>query len=137
MTRRQKGLTIFISIVLAIVIAITAGIVLIVRKVNSNPLIGTWNEVTGAGQLEFYEDGSAEITYENETIPVLNISYTGKLDGTYAYDKSRKEMSLTVNIYSKEITSAYTFEVKKNTLTLTDKQTGKERMYNLYIAPKE
>ncbi len=132
MTRKQKGITVFISIVCAVVIAITVGIVLIVKEVKRNPLLGTWNEAAGVGSYHFYEDGKVEVTYENEAIPVLNLNHSGKLDGTYAYDKKSGEMSVTVKIYSKEITSNYTFDIKKDTMTLTDTATNKSRTYNLY-----
>ncbi len=119
---------------MALVVAgLTVSIVLLVNHITRNPLEGTWISATDSGSYVFHEDGSVKIYYPGDKLPILETPYKGSLDGTYAYDKSEKELSVTVKIYSKEITSHYTFEVEDNTLTLTDTQSNKAKTYNYLV----
>ncbi len=132
MTRRTRKI-IFFSIMALVIAGLTVSIVLLVNHITRNPLEGTWISASDSGSYVFHEDGSVKIYYPGDKLPVLETPYKGSLDGTYAYDKSEKELSVTVKIYSKEITSHYTFEVEDNTLILTDTQSSKTKKYNLLV----
>lgn len=132
MTRKTKGI-IVLSLICAAIAALIVSIVLIVNKANSNPFEGTWISASDSGSYTFHEDGSMRVYVPGEKLPVLKTPYNGTLDGTYAYDKSEKEISITLSVYSKEITSRYTYKIEENTLFLTDTESGKEKKYNLVI----
>lgn len=129
MTRKTRK-TIFFSIVGVIFAGIILSIVLLVNHITRNPLEGTWISASDSGSYVFREDGSVKIYYPGDKLPVLETPYKGSIDGTYAYDKSEKLLSITFNIYSKEITSHYTFDIEDSTLTLTEAGTKKEKTYN-------
>ncbi len=135
MTRRTRKI-IFFSVIGALIIGLTVSIILIVNEVQRNPLLGTWGSTSGRGSYTFHEDGSVRIYSPGDKLPVLETSYKGTLYGTYAYDKSEKELSITLKIYSKEITSHYTYEIEENTLTLTDTSSKKAKNYSLVIVDK-
>lgn len=132
MTRRTRKI-IFLSIMALVVAGLTVSIVLLVNHITKNPFTGTWISASDSRSYAFHEDGSVKIYYPGDKLPVLETPYKGSLDGTYAYDKSEKELSVTVKIYSKEITSHYTYEIEENTLTLTDTRSGKAKKYNLLV----
>lgn len=132
MTRKTRKI-IFFSVMALIVAGLTVSIVLLVNHITRNPLEGTWISAGDSGSYVFHEDGSVKIYYPGDKLPILETKYKGSLDGTYAYDKSEKELSVTVKIYSKEITSHYTYEIEDNTLTLTDTQTNKAKTYNYLV----
>lgn len=129
MTRKTRK-TIFFSIVGVVFAGIILSIVLLVNHITRNPLEGTWISASDSGSYVFREDGSVKVYYPGDKLPVLETPYRGSIDGTYAYDKSEKLLSITFNIYSKEITSHYTFDVEDGTLTLTEAGTKKEKTYN-------
>ena len=115
------------------VAGLTVSIVLLVNHITRNPLEGTWISANDSGSYVFHEDGSVKIYYPGNKLPVLETPYKGSIDGTYAYDKSEKELSITIKIYSKEITSHYTYNVENNTLTLTDTENNKSKTYNYLV----
>lgn len=131
MSKKTKRI-IRLSLIGVIFTAVVVSVVLIAAEIGRNPLLGLWNEKDGAGSYEFYEDGKVEVLFANEKLPVLKTKYNGTLDGTYAYDKRKNEMSITLNVYSKEITTHYTYTIEDNVLTLTDSGTEKSRTYVLY-----
>lgn len=135
MTKKTRRI-ITLSLIGALIIAITVSIVLIVNEVNRNPLLGTWHAADKTLSYQFFEDGTVKATYSDIKLPVIETKYNGTIDGTYAYDKSEKELSVTLNIYSKEITTHYTFETDESTLTLTDTSTNKAKNYILEVIPE-
>lgn len=130
MTRKTKGIVV-LSLICTCIVALIISVVLIVNKVNSNPFEGTWTSAAGNGSYTFHEDGSLRTHVPGEKLPVLKVPYNGTLSGTYAYDKSDKEISITLSVYSKEITCLYTYEIEDGTLILTDTESGKVSKYNL------
>ena len=128
MSRRTRKI-IGLSVTGIILAGIITGIILLVVSITKNPLEGTWISTSDRGSYTFHEDGSMKVYYPGDKLPVLETSYNGSVDGTYAYDKSEKEVSITLKIYSKEITSRYTYVVENKTLTLTDKQTDESKSY--------
>ncbi len=133
MTRKTKGI-IVLSLICAAVVAITISVVLIVINANANPFEGTWVSADKRGSYTFYQDGSMKTFIPGDKLPVLETAYNGSLDGTYAYDKSEKEISITLSVYSKEITSRYTYEIEENTLILTNTENKETEKYNLIVA---
>lgn len=133
MTRKTKGIVV-LSLICTCIVALIISIVLIVNKANSNPFVGTWISAAGNGSYTFHEDASFRAHNPGEKLPVLKVPYNGTLNGTYAYDKSEKEISMTLSVYSKEITCLYTYDFEDDTLILTDKKSGKVSKYNLVAA---
>ncbi len=132
MTRKTKGIVV-LSLICAFIVGLIVSIVLIVNKVTANPFEGTWVSASTSGSYTFYEDGSMKAHFGGEKVPVLETAFKGTVEGTYAYDKGEKEISITLKIYSKEITSLYTYEIEENTLILTDTETGKDKKYSLIV----
>lgn len=133
MTRKTKGI-IVLSLIFTAIVAITVSVVLIVINANANPFEGTWVSADKRGSYTFFEDGSMKTFIPGDKLPVLETPYNGSLDGTYAYDKSENEISITLSVYSKEITSRYTYEIEDNTLTLTNTENKETEKYNLIVA---
>ena len=133
MTRKTKGI-IVLSLICAAVVAITVSVVIIVINANANPFEGTWVSADKRGSYTFFEDGSMKTFIPGDKLPVLETPHNGSLDGTYAYNKSEKEISITLSVYSKEITSRYTYEIEDNTLTLTNTENKETEKYNLIVA---
>ncbi len=132
MSKRTRRI-IFLSVMGIVLAGLVAGTVLLVNHITKNPLEGTWISTSDRGSYTFREDGSVKIYYPGDKLPVLETSYNGSLEGIYAYDKSEKEVSITLKVYSKEITSHYTYNVENNTLTLTDTQNNKSKTYSLVV----
>lgn len=132
MSRKTRKI-IFFSVAGIILAGLITGIVLLVNHITRNPLEGTWISTSDRGSYTFREDGSVKVYYPGDKLPVLETSYNGSLEGTYAYDKSENEVAITLKVYSKEITSHYTYTVEDNTLTLTDLQNDKSKKYSLVI----
>lgn len=132
MKRKTKGI-IVLSLICAFIVALIVSIIIIVNKANANPLVGTWISASDSGSYTFREDGSMKVYIDGEKLPVIETVYKGSLEGTYAYDKSEKEISITLSVYSKEITSRYTYEIEDNTLTLTDSEKKEAKKYSLVV----
>ena len=134
MTRKTRRI---IILVLAGIITVTAGVLifLAVREINRNPLLGTWHADDQSISMQFYEDGSSKVTYNNTKIPVVKTKHNGTLNATYAYDKISKEVSVTLAFYSKEITSHYTYDIEDNVMLLTDTSTNKTQKFILEYIP--
>lgn len=123
-----------LSLICAAIVAITVSVVIMVINANANPFEGTWISADKRGSYTFYEDGSMKTFVPGDKLPVLETPYNGSLGGTYAYDKSEKEISITLSVYSKEITSRYTYEIEDNTLILTNTKNKETEKYNLVVA---
>lgn len=122
MTAQTKKI---LTIVLTIIVTVAAGLAIffIAKEVNRNPFIGTWNADDLSVSLEFHEDGSADVTYNNSVVPVVKAKHNGTVKADYAYHKQSKDLSVTLFFYSKEITSNYTYSIKNGELLLTDTST--------------
>ncbi|MBQ7957619.1 MAG: hypothetical protein IJ279_06230 [Clostridia bacterium] len=135
MTRKTRRI---IALVIAGIIVIAAAVLitLAVREINRNPFLGTWISDDKSISLEFHEDGTGEVTYNNVKIPVLEVKYNGSADAVYAYDKRIKEISVTSTVYSKKITTHYTYEIDKTELILTNTATDDSMRYTLKYVPE-
>ena len=136
MNRRK----IFIIVIAAVVVvgAVVGGILIsrAVEDAKKNPFINIWHAEDGTTDIQFMEDGTAKVTYKNVKIPVLNINYSGTTSATYAYDSKTGQLSLSVKIYSKEITTNYTYTLEDYVLTITDTATKKVQKFNAEIIPE-
>ncbi len=132
MSRRTRRI-ILISVAALFVAGVMAGIILLANLAAKNPFVGTWISATDRGSYTFHEDGSLRAYYPGEKLPVLETPYNGTVEGTYAFDKTEEEISVTLNIYSKKITSLYTYEIEENVLILTDSETHKSKKYSLVV----
>ncbi len=130
---------IFIIIIAAVVVigSVVGGILIskAVEDAKKNPFVNIWHSQDGTADIQFMEDGTAKVTYRNVKIPVLNINYSGTTTATYAYDSKLGQISLSVKIYSKEITMHYTYSIEDYVLTLTDTATQKAQQFNAQIIP--
>lgn len=129
-------------IILAVVIvagAVVGGIFIsrAVEESKKNPFINIWHSQDGTADIQFMEDGTAKVTYKNVKIPVLNINYSGTTTATYAYDSKTEQLSLSVKIHSKEITTNYKYSIEDYVLTITDTTTQKVQTFNAEIIPEK
>ena len=132
MSRKTRKI-IFFSVTGIVLAGLITGIFLLVNHITRNPLEGTWISTDSRGSYTFHEDGSVKVYYPGDKLPVLETNYNGSVEGIYAYDKSGKEVSITLKIYSKEITSRYIYKVEENTLTLTDTTNDTSKTYSKVI----
>lgn len=90
-------------------------------------IIGKWADSAGMSGYEFFSDGSANVTYVNLTVPVINMPINGTAKGSYTLNGN----TLTVNfsIYKKTITDTFTASVENNTLTLVNREDGEKATY--------
>lgn len=132
----MKKVKVIMTIILSIVFLATVatGVYVVVKTVTSNPLEGKWMNSSGNMGYEFHDEGKVTVTYFDGVIPILNIDVNGDIDGTYEYDKKEKVVTINYKYLSKTITKRYTYEVKKENLTLKDIDSGKA---NVYILQKE
>lgn len=94
---------------------------------QSKQLIGSWRDSTGMCGYEFKDDNTVVITYADWTIPIINIKYTGAVDGTYTTlkdDNDVNHVTITYTLFTKSITQEYTYSVDKSALTLTAADSG-------------
>ena len=87
---------------------------------------------------EFLENGACKITYADVTIPIINITYDGTVDGTYSVakdDAGNYHVTVIYTILSKSVTKDYTFSVDGNALTLTDTADGTTTTLMAYTDP--
>lgn len=135
----KKQIFIIVLAVLVVVGAIVGGIFIsrAVEESKKNPLINIWHSQDTTTDIQFFEDGTAKVTYRNVKIPVLNLNYSGTTTATYAYDSKTEQLSLTVKIYSKNITTNYTYKLENYVLTLTDTTTQKVQAFNAEIIPEK
>lgn len=130
MTKKAKRI-ILLSFTGVLVVLLIVAITLTVKEVNRNPLLGKWVSDDKKLSYSFFEDASVKAEFSDCKLPVLETKYTGTFDGAYAYDKSTKELSVTLNIYSKKITVRYTYETDENTVILTNTSDDKKTSFNL------
>ncbi len=101
-------------------------------KTTEKLIIGTWKDSTGMMGYEFKEDGTCVITYADVMIPIVNIKYTGKANGSYSLTQLEDDswnVKLNYTIYTKTFTSEYKVSIDKNALSLTDIADGETVVY--------
>ncbi|MGN1443197.1 MAG: DUF5640 domain-containing protein, partial [Acutalibacteraceae bacterium] len=90
-------------------------------------IIGKWMDSAGMSGYEFFENGSANVTYVNLTVPVINMPINGTAKGSYTLDGDT--LTVEFSIYKKTITDKFTASVENNTLTLVNKDDGEKSTY--------
>ena len=127
----KKGLIAIIVLVSVAVVATVSGIYIskAVEEAEKNPFAGNWVVEDKSISMDFLEDGTAKITYTKAKLPTLKTTYSGTVDATYAYNSETAEISVTIKVYSKEITSHYTYTIEGDTLVLTDTTTKQAQKF--------
>ncbi len=131
MKKRTKRIVLLSAVATFLVVAVVTTVIIVVVSGSKNKFEGIWHSDNNTISHQFYEDGKVKTTFNNAELPVINTKYTGSFEGVYAYDKSEEELSITLNIYSKEITMHYTYALEDNVLILTDSSTDKSEKYIL------
>lgn len=111
-----------------------------VKLTQEQKILGAWRDSTGTMGYEFLENNACKVTYADVTIPIINITYDGTVDGTYTVSKNENDqlcLSVTYTILSKSVTKNYTYTLEGNALTLTDTADGSVTTLIAYTAPAE
>lgn len=90
-------------------------------------IIGKWADSAGMSGYEFFENGSANVTYVNLTVPVINMPINGTAKGSYTVNGNT--LTVQFSIYKKTITDTFTASVENNTLTLVNRDDGEKSTY--------
>ncbi len=125
-------------VLLAVVMVVTVFAACDMKITPEQKLLGSWRDSTGTMGYEFLENGACKITYADVTIPIINITYDGTVDGTYSVakdDAGAYHVTVIYTILSKSVTKDYTFSVDGNALTLTDTADGTTTTLMAYTDP--
>lgn len=101
-------------------------------------LIGAWRDSTGNVGYEFKENNVCAITYVDFTIPFINMRITDDIQAAYTTEKKddgNYYITLTYNVFAKNVTETYTFKVDGDVLTLTNPQDGSIKTFIRYVEP--
>lgn len=123
----MKNLKKLAVVLLALVMVVSAFAACDVKITPEQKLLGAWRDSTGTMGYEFLENNACKITYADVTIPIINITYDGTVDGTYSVTKDESgsyHVTVIYTILSKSVTKDYIFSVDGNALTLTDTVDG-------------
>lgn len=89
-------------------------------------LIGSWRDTTGTLGYDFYEDGRVVLNYANFTIPIVNFTYDGDVNGTYTVEKAddgEYHLKLSYKIIA-DINEEFKIKIDNDILTLTNVKTN-------------
>ena len=95
-------------------------------------IIGSWRDSTETTGYQFNEDGSCVITYADVVVPIINVKYTGQVNGTYSVtelEDGTSNVKIIYTIYNKTVTREYKFTVENSALHLTDLTDGTLTVY--------
>ncbi len=98
-----------------------------VKLTQEQKILGAWRDSTGTIGYEFLENNVCKVTYADVTVPFLNLTYDGTVDGTYSVSKDDNgalHLDVTYTILSKSITKNYIYTIDGNALSLTDTADG-------------
>ena len=110
------------------------------KLTQEQKILGAWRDSTGTMGYEFLENNVCKVTYADVTIPLINITYDGTVDGTYTVSKNDSGalcLTVTYTILSKSVTKNYTYTIEGNGLTLTDTADGSVTTLIAYTGPAE
>ncbi len=96
-------------------------------SVSEDELYGKWMDGANVSGYEFKPDGLVEVTYANFTIPVVNIPINGTFTGAYSVEDGLLTVSLSLR--GVPMNNTYSFEIKGNTLSLQNVETGDRTTY--------
>ena len=136
----MKNLKKLAVVALALVMIVTVFAACDIKITPEQKILGAWRDSTGTMGYEFLENNACKITYADVTIPIINITYDGTVDGTYTVSKNDSDalcLTVTYTILSKSITKNYTYTLEGNALTLTDTADGSVTTLLAYTAPAE
>ena len=118
MSKKFKAIVSIISV--ALVLCILGACTSLMPQ--SKQLVGKWADSTNSCGYEFKEDGKVTLTFANFKIPVVNLDYTGTIDGVYTTskdDNGNHHVVVTYTLFTSSISSEYIYKVDKSSLTLT------------------
>ena len=98
-------------------------------------IIGKWADSAGMSGYEFFENGSANVTYVNLTVPVINMPINGTAKGSYTLNGNT--LTVSFSIYKRTITDTFTASVENNTLTLVSREDGEKATYQRQTEEQE
>ena len=125
-------------VLLALVMVVSVFAACDIKLTPQQKILGAWRDSTGTMGYEFLENNLCKITYADVTIPIINISYDGTVDGTYSVSKDEADqyhVTITYTILSKSVTKDYIFSVDGNALTLADMADGTVTTLLAYTDP--
>ena len=134
----MKNLKKLAVVLLAVVMVVTVFAGCDIKITPQQKILGAWRDSTGTMGYEFLENNACKITYADVTIPIINISYNGTVDGTYTISKDdagNYHVTVIYTILSKSITKDYIFNVEGNALQLTDANDGTITVLYTYTDP--
>lgn len=123
----MKNLKKFAVVLLALALVVSVFAACDLKITPEQKIKGAWRDSTGTMGYEFLDNNACKITYADVTIPIINITYDGTVDGTYAVSKDDAglyHVTVIYTILSKSVTKDYIFSVDGNALTLTDVASG-------------
>ncbi len=123
----MKNLKKFAVVLLALALVVSVFAACDVKLTPEQKIKGAWRDSTGTVGYEFLDNNACKITYADVTIPIINITYDGTVDGTYSVSKDEAglyHVTVIYTILSKSVTKDYIFTVDGNALTLTDAANG-------------
>lgn len=123
----MKNLKKFAVVLLALALVVSVFAACDLKLTPEQKIKGAWRDSTGTMGYEFLDNNACKITYADVTIPIINITYDGTVDGTYTVSKDDAglyHVTVIYTILSKSVTKDYIFSVDGNALTLTDVASG-------------
>ena len=121
---------------LAIVLALVVTMFAACSAKPEKAILGSWRDTTGTLGYDFYEDGRVVLNYANFTIPIVNFTYDGDLNGTYTIVKA-EDGTYHLNLNYKivvDINEEFTFTIDNDILTLTNVKTNNTYTLTRYDA---
>ncbi len=97
---------------------VIAAIAFIFLSVVSNPekqILGKWTNTSSGYGFVFSEDGTVKFPVE-----FFDVGFEADINGKYSIDKKEDKITFTFSFFSVEYSKIYDFEIKGDTLTLTN-----------------
>ncbi len=134
----MKNLKKIAVVLLAVVMVVTVFAACDLKLTPQQKILGAWRDSTGTMGFEFLENNACKITYADVTIPIINISYDGTVDGTYTVtkdDAGNYHLTVVYTILSRSISKDYIFSIEGNALQLSDMSDGTITVLYAYTDP--
>jgi hypothetical protein len=107
-------------------VILVAAIAVVFIFVANNPekkIIGKWTDANTNISLEFMEDGTVKFPIE-----FFNQAFEADISGKYLIDKQNDKITFTFSFFSIDYSKLYSFEIKGDSLTLTNDSSGKSNV---------
>lgn len=97
------------------------------QSTSGDALLGSWMDSANMSGYEFKEGGVVSVTYVNIQLPFLDVPVNGTYTGGYEIENDK--ITITCYIYGNAISNTYTYEIKGNSLKLTNVDGGNVSTY--------